>query len=155
MLPLLSAADNLLLVVSIFEMQKIYETALPFFSSFGKLETGLRRLELHRSLPQHCNLGLYRLQSHKHDNGQDPVWKASLILDQLRRFEERDIQSAATPMRPTLFGELPAIPWLDQMEKQRAIDVLQTALQEDSVRTSHTLYEIFYSVASFAHTHNR
>jgi hypothetical protein len=116
---------------------------MPFFDRFGKLETGLRRLELHKTLQAGRNLGLHTLHPSNYVKesweDKDPVWKASCILDSLRRAEDHAMQSP-TPTLIANYGETPSISWLDRMEKQRSLDAINSELRQEPVRcTLHCL----------------
>jgi Phosphoinositide 3-kinase family, accessory domain (PIK domain) len=163
---------------------------MPFFTQHGRLKTGLQRLELVSPTPptttttpdeinKRRNHGLYQPQlsgKRQQNNGnytgnssfvndsvtadEDPIWKASCILDQLARFEERANKTvmggavptgtttmssaghatsgtsggsattataaaaAAIPIGATSFGEIPSVPWLDAMQKERCQQIL-------------------------------
>lgn len=114
---------------------------------YGKLITGLQRIEL-KSLPldTDCNFGVHQLQSrvqrigtlHSSNNDDtnnddnDPIWKASCILDQLRRFEESALSPSNKSERLNAFGQVPSVPWLDAIMQERAGDIL--AQDPDEVR---------------------
>jgi hypothetical protein len=103
---------------------------MPFFSRYGKLSTGLQRLELESDhLPADRNHGLQPLRplgENRDDWGDDPVWKASCILHELEQQEERS-RSAPTKERPNSFGQTTSVPWLDALQKQRALQILEAA----------------------------
>jgi hypothetical protein len=103
---------------------------MSFFSRYGKLSTGLQRLELESDhLSADRNHGLQPLQplgANRDDWGDDPVWKASCILHELEQQEERS-KSAPTKERPNSFGQTPSVPWLDALQKQRALQILEAA----------------------------
>jgi hypothetical protein len=82
----------------------LYKTAtLSFFDDYGKLRTGLSKLPLYESKPTSTNSGETNLSdknpglasttrmpsSRWQDYDDDPVWKASKILEQLDRFEHQ------------------------------------------------------------------
>jgi hypothetical protein len=74
---------------------------MPFFSRYGKLSTGLQRLELESDpLPADRNHGLQPLQ---------PLGS----------------KSAPTKERPNSFGQTPSVPWLDALQKERALEILE------------------------------
>lgn len=108
----------------------MYEATLPFFSQYGRLETGLQKLEFRRPKSHHSddkNLGLHPLcpRGQQVEKDDDLIWKASCIMDQLERFEEK----ARTPIKPavdgyTSFGQTPSVPWLDVVMKERVKDIL-------------------------------
>jgi Phosphatidylinositol 3- and 4-kinase/Phosphoinositide 3-kinase family, accessory domain (PIK domain) len=146
---------------------------MPFFTRHGRLKTGLQRLELVSptesldGVNNKRNHGLYQphlfgkhQQNSNNDNpfsndgitAEDPIWKASCILDQLERFEERANKATATTTTaaavPTgigpataatstgttaavppsgtaaSFGEIPSVPWLDALQKERCKQIL-------------------------------
>jgi hypothetical protein len=105
---------------------------MPFFSRYGKLSTGLQRLKLESyPLATDLNHGLQPLQpqgENTNDWGddEDPVWKASCILHELEQQEESS-KSAPTTQRPSSFGQTTRVPWLDALQKQRALQILEAA----------------------------
>lgn len=113
----------------------VYQATLPLFSKFGKLLTGLQRSELKASVTMNTeNHGLFPLQTRDEEVtdpvNSDSVWKASLILNELQRFDEKG------PLVSNLaaFGEIPKVPWLDILEKEQAEAILKTAsTRKDSV----------------------
>jgi len=134
----------------------VYEAAMPFFGQYGRLATGLHKLELKepsRSLGDDAfnNRGVFPLRPRNEktrnnysefDNfdDDDPVWKASCVLDQLERFEEWARQPAVA-QQPPAFGQLPSVPWLDALSKRRAQEVLlaNAKAAEDEV-SEHSIY---------------
>jgi hypothetical protein len=140
----------------LFSHSKIYRTPMPFFSRYGKLSTGLQRLELsQKPLPANLNHGLHPLRSSEEkrddycwaqqdDDDEDPVWKASCILYQLEQQQERykTIPAAERNNSNQQFGQIPTVPWLDALQKQRARQILQeAALSSDAtVRLVHRTY---------------
>jgi len=122
-----------------------YQSTFPFFSRYGRLKTGLQRVELtNQPLDPTRNYGLYPLvpRSERKDEDRsfvqhDPVWKASCILDQLARFEGNN-QNFATAAGAS-FGAIPNVPWLDSMEKESCIKILANMKMEDEYRRD--LYE--------------
>ncbi|KAL7569147.1 hypothetical protein ACA910_016976 [Epithemia clementina (nom. ined.)] len=110
----------------------MYRAILPFFSRYGRLLTGLHRVELSKQpLDPSQNYGLYSLarRSERNDEAcifieKDPVWKASCILDQISRFEDKSINYG-------LFGAIPSVPWLDNWEKECCLKILANMEAED------------------------
>jgi hypothetical protein len=107
---------------------------MPFFNHYGKLVTGLQKIELQSSpLDSTVNHGLvplnYRNETTE-ESENDPVWKASYVLDQLDRFEER---ARTAPATVNAFGQAPSVPWLDAIQKERAKQVIADAAFEENV----------------------
>jgi Phosphoinositide 3-kinase family, accessory domain (PIK domain) len=77
------------------------------------------------------NHGLYSLcdphPANKYDNTDDPVWKASLILEELNRIEK---QSKLRGSSLTHHLQTPAVPWLDRMQRERCRQIIQDALND-------------------------
>jgi len=111
----------------------VYQTTMAFFSRYGKLKMGLQKLELSTSPPDpHRNHGLSPVGTNEKEdsNDDDPVWQAVLLLDELERMEER----ARTNLGATdTFGQIPSVPWLDKLEKERAKKIIAEAMQEKDV----------------------
>ena len=107
----------------------VFQGTLPFFSRYGKLATGLQKVLLEKENSSYnCNRGLVALGDKSDDikfEENDPVWKASLILDQLKKREKRGPVST--------FGEMNSIPWLDGLVKKRAHEILKGAIPNDKV----------------------
>lgn len=106
----------------------VYQGTLPFFSRYGKLATGLQKVTLERNPSHSCNPGLAVLTDKSDDSKfeeNDPVWKASLVLDQLKKHEKRGPVAA--------FGEMNSIPWLDGLVKEQAKAILQQAVPKDKI----------------------
>lgn len=118
----------------------VSSTTLPLFSKYGKLVTGLQKLNL-ESKPLHldinCGLvpfGIDSKNDEKQDysnDQQDPVWKACCILDQLSRIEER--ARSSTMNNNDDFGNIPSVPWLDNMLKARAEQMIADASLDSDV----------------------
>ena len=86
----------------LYVFDQVFQTAMPCFSRYGKLATGLQRLKLSSaSLETNQNLGLWPL-SRRNDREDDtidyddPVWEASRVLHTLERFEERGREPGGT-----------------------------------------------------------
>ena len=116
----------------------MYETTLPFFSAYGRLHTGLKKLELRTpaSQEEQNNPGLLP-PPQKGDPTEwqenDPVWKASRILDQLNRFEESKVDAVTTVGTTKAFGHIPSVPWLDAIAKDHCEKVLDDAKEKAEV----------------------
>jgi len=105
---------------------------MPFFSQYGKLRTGLQKLDLSSSpLDPKRNHGLVS-EDTKTDDDDDPVWRAVLMLDQLERMEAR---ARTSPPAAQVFGEIPSVPWLDALQKERAKQVIAEAFADGNVRS--------------------
>jgi hypothetical protein len=115
----------------------VYEATMPFFSRYGRLATGLQKLELEppSSVRKDRNRGLFSLAPRNEridePNDDDPLWNASRTLDQLERMDKR--AKAARPSAVDNFGEIPSVPWLDAMLKERAKQILADSITEDNV----------------------
>ena len=108
----------------------VYCTTMPFFNRYGKLKGGLRKLSLSSApLNPYKNHGLVGcLSEEKEEN--DPVWQAILLLDNLERMEDR---ARANLGATDTFGQTPYVPWLDNLEKERAKNVIAEALEQKNV----------------------
>lgn len=112
----------------------IYQCTMPFFSKYGKLETGLRKLKLTSgALDERRNHGLVEKSDSSEDNCA--VWKACLALDQIERMEERT-RADPTVVGLETFGHIPCVPWLDSLMKQRAKDIIASGVLEGTVSRS-------------------
>lgn len=105
---------------------RVYQGSMPFFSQYGKLMTGLRRICVKKGeLRNDRNLGLCHEDDDACAPGADMLWEASQILDKLTRTEERPIAQIHS------FGDFPSIPWLDGLTKARVLETLKdSAVQE-------------------------
>jgi hypothetical protein len=127
---------------------------MALFGAYGRLRTGLQRLDLEKPNSNHekqlwpprnpglvgppvkGGLGIWE--------EEDPVWKASLILEQLDSFEvaskevvvRSDGTSTAAVAAPRVgsqtFGDIPSVPWLDSLTKQHCHDVLNEVSSQKS-----------------------
>jgi len=141
----------------------LYVATLPFFDAYGKLQTGLAKLPLRVPSQQTItskqgiasNPGLLPppkksdCSSWQMDD-EDPVWKASRIMDQLDRFEgsakgTMSTTTGASGMSGTVeggaassashthsstarvFGEIPSVPWLDKLAREYCEATLREA----------------------------
>jgi hypothetical protein len=117
-------------------MIQLYQSTLPMFDAYGKLQTGLKRLNL--SLPSDVdrsrNAGLLPppTKSDSEWNQEDQVWKASRILDRLERFE-RQRNDPARGANSKVFGEIQSVPWLDKMTKEYCEQTLSDAREKVEV----------------------
>lgn len=111
--------DAYLLFEVLSSNQVVYRATLPFFGKFGRLQTGLHKLKLQSSplLVDDINYGLHQ----DIDTEDDPVWKAVQTLDELHKMEKRTTHR---------FGQVPAVPWLDQMLKERSEKIVSEASAE-------------------------
>lgn len=121
------------------------------FDAYGKLQTGLVRLDL--ALPSNVdgsrNAGLMTppRQRSSEWNEQDQVWKASKILDQLERFDTNQ-RGSSTVARKKTFGEIQSVPWLDKMTKEYCQQTLSEA--REKVEVSFTINgNVYPSLVSF------
>ena len=104
------------------------------FNAYGKLHTGLMRLKLEQpeSTGKNRNIGLSPPMKHsvtsqwQHED-DDPVWKASLMLDQLQRFEQAKGHGPTSAGTTKSFGDIPSVPWLDNMAKRYCEATLREA----------------------------
>lgn len=125
----------------------LFETKLPFFSAYGRLHTGLKRLELLK--PAHFrteandpsrNPGLLVPPRRGEPNEwqeDDPVWKATRMVDQLDRFEESKTSNASTRAaqggQGKIFGQIPSVSWLDKMSRAHCEVLLNEAKEKSRV----------------------
>ena len=121
---------------------QLYRGSLPLFSGYGKLHTGLVRVELHSpSSPEEKessrrNPGLLpppRKTDPSEWQEDDPVWKASRILDQLDLMEESKVDGSTPVGVTSTFGKLPAVPWLDKILREKCERELEEAKQKSEV----------------------
>ena len=102
-------------------------TRMPFFTKYGQLRTGLTLLDLNNMYDQDSAT----LSS---DRGwgqmdEDPVWKASKILDKLNSFDAARsglLQPTATDTRK-VFGQVQSVPWLDNISRDHCNTVIACA----------------------------
>ena len=132
--------------------QKVWGTTLPLFDKHGKLRSGLHKLKLFPSIgadggtnhqcfenyndgivPDETFLeggstsGITKLETHQ----DDPKWKASLILNELNRFETLTSSSGTTGAKMGGVGAenfhqstTSSVPWLDALTRERCLDIL-------------------------------
>jgi Phosphoinositide 3-kinase C2 len=133
----------------------VHQGIQPFFSQYGRLATGLQKLELGDGsvpLEPDRNHGLcgpsassYMKQETTvdHRNEADHVWNAVLALDHLEKIEERTrTNPPGTFSNNDTFGQIPSVPWLDALMKERA-----TAIVDESLNTTVGL-QLWTSAAS-------
>jgi hypothetical protein len=119
-----------------------YEATLPFFSLYGRLETGLQKIELLKGpLIVDRNFGVHDSEvdgptSDNLSDEDDQIWKASCILYQLERFEEPG------PKKIDSFGQVPSVPWLDTIMKERAREILVSESAVGEVSFISVLYTV-------------
>lgn len=136
---------------------------MALFDSYGRLRTGLQRLDLDKPgavVETKKNPGLVAAPPR---NGpgkweeDDPVWKASRILEQLDAFEATRKEgvrpdSSSAPVRVAsetpAFGDIPSVPWLDALTKQHCHDVLNEARNDQTSNLVLSLNENERSSAS-------
>jgi len=105
--------------------RKLYETTFPLFETYGKLKMGLQRLDM--TLPGKFNHSLNPGLEPRSDkltwDEEDQVWKASKILDELKRLEQTPKKVLDAP--PTSnFGHIQSVPWLDSITKEHCNEIL-------------------------------
>ena len=123
---------------------------MALFDAYGRLRTGLQRLDLKKpnsndenQLWPPRNPGLVEPPGRDGPGKweeEDPVWKASRILDQLDSFEvarkEGVVRSDGTPTAVVggsqAFGDIPSVPWLDSLTKQHCHDVLNEVSRQQN-----------------------
>lgn len=124
---------------------------MALFDAYGRLRTGLQRLDLTKPNSNHerearwppRNPGLVEPPGRDGPGKweeEDPVWKASRILEQLDSFEgarkERVVRPdgtlAAAVGGSQAFGDIPSVPWLDSLTKQHCHDVLNDVSSQQS-----------------------
>lgn len=104
---------------------QMFTASLAFFDTYGKLRTKLQKIELENPelVDDRGNRGVssIRVQRRKVDHDdEDPVWKSSVILDELERFE----QNRTAVKQERSLGVIPSVPWLDYLTKERCDDEL-------------------------------
>ena len=111
---------------------------MPLFDSYGRLQMGLKRLGLQQPVlssqdaPRNPGLLSPPTQDVPSDwNDDDRVWKASRILDQLDRFGESRIDSLPGPGTSRAFGDIPSVPWLDSLCREKCLEILSDAQKEN------------------------
>jgi hypothetical protein len=115
-----------------------YQATMPFFSRYGKLSTGLQKLQL-SSAPLDPNRNYGRATTSNistnegDDDDEDPVWKAVVVLDQLEQMETRARTHPHISGNENNFGQIPSVPWLDAMMKERAKREISEALVDGPV----------------------
>lgn len=119
----------------------LYRTTLPLFSRYGRMHTGLRKLQFQsEKLDPRRNYGLISKEEDDvaapYGTDDDPVWKAVSILKSIERNEDR----ARTRQNfNETFGEIPTISWLDELEKERCRDIIEEHAKNETVRTSSSM----------------
>ena len=118
---------------------------MPMFDAYGKMQTGLTKLDLSppsRGL-ERVNEGLLP-PPQKGDNTEwqidDPVWKASKILDQLERMEKTKADVTTNRGGFKTFGEIQSVPWLDKMTK----DYCEQTLSEARTKNAASIVRWFF-----------
>jgi hypothetical protein len=120
------------------------------FNAYGKLQTGLIRLELESPLSdptQRKNAGLLpppKKTDPSEWQEEDPIWKASRMLDQLERFEEVKVDPTARVGTNKAFSEIQPVPWLDALAKEYCHNTLNEAKEKAGV--SLCLLEYFFGI---------
>lgn len=118
---------------------QLYESAMPMFDAYGKMQSGLTKLDLKRPSQRtnQLNEGLVP-PPQKGDTTEwqidDPIWKASKILNRLERLEKTKADSTTTRGGFKTFGEVPSVPWLDKMTKDYCEQTLGDARAKNEVR---------------------
>lgn len=112
---------------------------MPMFDAYGKMQSGLAKLDLTpplQNVDRGINKGLLAPPG-KGDNTEwqieDPVWKASKILDQLERIEKSKADATTNRGGFTTFGEIQSVPWLDKMTKDYCEQTLSEARAKNEV----------------------
>lgn len=124
---------------------QLYVATVPMFSAYGKLHTGLMRLELRSpglDMEMQRNEGLLPPPRNHHFSAWqdgDKVWKASRMLDQLERFEEVKVDPTSRAPTNKAFGEIQPVPWLDALAKQYCYNTLNEAKENAMVRLTLSL----------------
>jgi Phosphoinositide 3-kinase C2 len=111
----------------------VYRATMPFFSRYGKLATGLQRIELQtKPLDTKRNYGLVDMdEEESKESTDDPVWKAIKDLNSIQEGEA--IMRSAGPRARRTFGQPQCVPWLDSLTKQQAINVVKDHMKEADV----------------------
>mmetsp|Transcript_7222 Transcript_7222/g.16953 ORF Transcript_7222/g.16953 Transcript_7222/m.16953 type:complete len:1018 (+) Transcript_7222:108-3161(+) len=117
----------------------LFQSMMPMFDAYGKMQSGLTKLDL--TPPSQ---GVDRLNEgllpppQRGDNTEwqidDPVWKASKILDQLERVEKSKADATTNRGGFKSFGEIQSVPWLDKMTKDYCEQTLSEARAKNEYR---------------------
>ena len=95
-------------------------TKMPFFTKYGRLQTGLTLLEVEPCHNDNTTTIHAVVTPRVKEEEADPVWKASKMLEQLESFGTSrnggTLPPAATDNRK-VFGKLQSVPWLDAISK--------------------------------------
>lgn len=124
---------------------QLYVTTFAMFNAYGKLQSGLIRLQLQSptsDLETRQNAGLLpppRRSDPSEWEEDDPIWKASRILDQLERFEEIKVDPTPRVGTNKAFGEIQPVPWLDALAKEYCHNTLNEAREKARVCPSSPL----------------
>ena len=125
---------------------QLYVATVPMFNAYGKLQTGLQRLDLQSPLSDSCqktNAGLLpppKKSDPSEWQEEDPIWKASRMLDQLERFEEVKVDPTARMGTNKAFGEIQPVPWLDALAKEYCHNTLNEAKEKTGVSIAVILF---------------
>ena len=110
---------------------------MPLFDPYGRLQTGLKRVDLQQPLlslqDAPSNPGLLpppKKVTTSDWKDDDRVWKASRILDQLNRFEESKLDSLPAAGTSRAFGDIPSVPWLDSLCRQHCLEILNDSKKD-------------------------
>ena len=102
-------------------------TKMPFFTKYGRLSTGLTLLHLK---DPSVDSGTTVTPTTSTDNEEDdPVWKASMMLDKLESFEASRLGNhpSAPADNRKVFGRVQSVPWLDAISKDYCQKVIASA----------------------------
>lgn len=116
--------------------EAIFCANFPLFTAYGRLQTGLQRVQLDRTTlakPTRINPGLAtptpKEPFDEEKEEEDPVWKASRVLHQLDQFAATKPSGASStltvaPVDTERFGDIISVPWLDALTRQHCQNVL-------------------------------
>lgn len=123
-----------------FYLHQLYQSIMPMFDAYGKMQSGLTKLDLtpRSQVVDRLNEGLLpppKQGGNKNTEWQidDPVWKASKILDQLERVEKTKADTTTNRGGFKTFGEIQSVPWLDKMAKDYCEQTLSDARAKNEV----------------------
>lgn len=129
-------------------------TKLRFFTEYGRLSTGLMRLNLEPSKGRHPPLVTVS-EDFFGVGHEDPVWKASKILEKLDSLDttRTGVLPSAVADNRKVFGQTKSAPWLDQISREYCQNVVASTEdskgEEKSNLTEGPKWQLFVEVPVF------
>lgn len=103
------------------------------FSRFGRLVTGLQRVDLSsKPLESEKNYGLVNLSCQDETDAEhleDEVWRASCTIEKIKKLNKR---TELEKVRD--FQEILSVPWLDRTSIERAKSIVADVSLQEKVR---------------------